>query len=122
MNHEDCVIKRNGEKEIISFDKILKRVKSLGEEKLNINYTSLTKIIDRLYDGISTTLIDELTDNNVLRYLQHTHIMEFQQAEFLSLIVTKIPPIIFLKVVKNYIISKIFMEKIILFFQNNNLI
>ena len=62
MNHEDCVIKRNGEKEIISFDKILKRVKSLGEEQLNINYTSLTKkIIDRLYDGISTTLIDELT-------------------------------------------------------------
>ena len=62
MNHEDCVIKRNGEKEIISFDKILKRVKSLGKDELNINYTSLTKkIIDRLYDGISTTLIDELT-------------------------------------------------------------
>ena len=65
MNHEDSVIKRNGEKEVISFDKILKRVKKLGVEgdyELNVNYTSLTKkIIDRLYDGISTTLIDELT-------------------------------------------------------------
>ena len=65
MNHEDSVIKRNGTKETISFDKILKRVKKLGAEgshELNVNYTSLTKkIIDRLYDGISTTLIDELT-------------------------------------------------------------
>ena len=62
MNHEDSVLKRNGEKEIISFDKILKRVRSLGKKELSINYTSLTKkIIDRLYDGISTTLIDELT-------------------------------------------------------------
>ncbi len=65
MNHEDSVIKRNGEKEIISFDKILQRVKKLGVEgnyELNVNYTALTKkIIDRLYDGISTILIDELT-------------------------------------------------------------
>jgi len=65
MNHEDFVIKRNGTSEVISFDKILKRVKKLGAEgeyELNVNYTSLTKkIIDRLYDGISTTLIDELT-------------------------------------------------------------
>ena len=65
MNHEDSVIKRNGNTEVISFDKILKRVKKLGVEgdyELNVNYTSLTKkIIDRLYDGISTTLIDELT-------------------------------------------------------------
>ena len=65
MNHEDSVIKRNGTKETISFDKILKRVKKLGAEgdyELNVNYTALTKkIIDRLYDGISTTLIDELT-------------------------------------------------------------
>ena len=50
MNHEDSVLKRNGEKEIISFDKILTRVRSLGKNELNVNYTSLTKkIIDRLY-------------------------------------------------------------------------
>jgi len=65
MNHEDSVIKRNGDKEIISFDKILNRIKKLGLEghdELNVNYTDLSKkIIDRLYDSISTTLIDELT-------------------------------------------------------------
>ena len=62
MNHEDYVIKRDGKKETISFDKILKRVKSLGKGELDVNYTSLVqKIIDRLYDGISTILIDELT-------------------------------------------------------------
>jgi ribonucleoside-diphosphate reductase alpha chain len=67
MSFQDHVIKRNGEKEILSFDKILKRVIVLGEDcnsenELNINYTSLViKIIDRLYDGIPTGKIDELT-------------------------------------------------------------
>ncbi len=62
MSQQDRVIKRNGNKEIFSFDKILKRVTTLGKSDLHINYTSLVqKIIDRLYDGIPTTLIDELT-------------------------------------------------------------
>ena len=57
------VIKRSGEYEDVSFDKILKRIKSIGlESNIQINYTSLAiKIIDQLYDNISTTLIDELT-------------------------------------------------------------
>ena len=62
MNNENYVIKRNGEKEIISFDKILNRVKKLGKKNLTVNYTSLVqKIIDRLYNEIHTTKIDELT-------------------------------------------------------------
>lgn len=62
MNTEDCVLKRNGQKENISFDKILTRVKKLGSSDLSVNYTSLVqKIIDRLYDEIPTTQIDELT-------------------------------------------------------------
>jgi len=68
MSYQDQVIKRNGEREVFSFDKILKRVTVLGNDKktgkvdLQINYTSLVqKIIDRLYDGISTKEIDELT-------------------------------------------------------------
>ena len=63
MSQQDMVIKRNGDKEIFSFDKILKRVTTLGKSDLHINYTSLVqKIIDRLYDGIPyRTLIDELT-------------------------------------------------------------
>ena len=47
MDLEMSVIKRSGNKEIISFDKILKRVKNLGENTLKINYTMLAmKIID----------------------------------------------------------------------------
>ena len=62
MNTEDQVIKRNGQKENISFDKILNRVKKLGGDELSVNYTHLVqKIIDRLYDNIPTTQIDELT-------------------------------------------------------------
>ena len=62
MDLEMSVIKRSGNKEIISFDKILKRVKNLGRESLKINYTMLAmKIIDRLYNNIPTSQIDELT-------------------------------------------------------------
>ena len=58
------VIKRNGKKEAISFDKILKRIKSLGKtfNLQNILYAQLAmKVIDQLYDNIQTTKIDELT-------------------------------------------------------------
>uniref|UniRef100_A0A6C0FAV5 ribonucleoside-diphosphate reductase n=1 Tax=viral metagenome TaxID=1070528 RepID=A0A6C0FAV5_9ZZZZ len=56
------VIKRNGESEVISFDKILNRVKKLGKEAgIKLNYTSLVmKVIDQLYNNIHTTKIDEL--------------------------------------------------------------
>ena len=60
---EMYVTKRNGNKEIVSFDKILKRIKTIGMEVgIKINYTSLVmKVIDQLYNGISTTKIDELS-------------------------------------------------------------
>ena len=62
-SEEIKVIKRNGKIEDISFDKILKRVKNLGTEfKLKIPYSVVVmKVIDQLYNNISTTLIDELT-------------------------------------------------------------
>ena len=58
------VLKRNGEREIVAFDKILARLKKLGKEAgiTGVNYTTLViKIIDQLYDDIPTTKIDELT-------------------------------------------------------------
>jgi len=63
MDQEMYVTKRNGQTETVSFDKILKRIKKVGQEvNLKLNYTSLTmKVIDQLYDGISTKKIDELT-------------------------------------------------------------
>lgn len=57
------VIKRNGELEDLSFDKILNRIKVLGlEAGIHINYQSLViKVIDQLFDKIPTSKIDELT-------------------------------------------------------------
>ena len=57
------VVKRSGEYEIISFDKILHRVRKIGNQSnIQINYTPLVmKIIDQLYDKIHTSKIDELT-------------------------------------------------------------
>ena len=62
-DNEMYVTKRGGKQEIVSFDKILKRIKICGQEaNIKLNYTSLAmKVIDQLYDKISTTQIDELT-------------------------------------------------------------
>ena len=63
VEQEMYVIKRDGAPEIISFDKILRRVKTIGKKNnLSLNFSALVmKIIDQLYDKISTTKIDELT-------------------------------------------------------------
>ena len=63
MSFEMYVTKRDGQTEIVSFDKILRRIKRIGlEAGIQINYTTLAmKVIDQLYDNISTTKIDELT-------------------------------------------------------------
>ena len=57
------VTKRSGKLEDIAFDKILNRVKKLGQEVgIHINYSGLImKVIDQLYNGIPTEKIDELT-------------------------------------------------------------
>ena len=58
------VLKRNGEHEVIAFDKILARIRNVGGQAgiTAVNYTALAmKVIDQLYDGIPTTKIDELT-------------------------------------------------------------
>ena len=56
------VTKRNGSLQDISFDKILERIRKLGQEAgVQINYSSLAmKVIEQLYDKIETTKIDEL--------------------------------------------------------------
>jgi ribonucleoside-diphosphate reductase alpha chain len=63
MDDEMYVTKRSGKPEIVSFDKILNRIKNIGNEaNIKINYTSLVmKVIDQLYNNISTTQIDELS-------------------------------------------------------------
>ena len=63
MNRVDMqVTKRNGELEDVSFDKILNRIKTIGNQvDIQINYPQLViKVIDQLFNSISTTKIDEL--------------------------------------------------------------
>jgi ribonucleoside-diphosphate reductase alpha chain len=62
QTEEMNVKKRDGTIETVSFDKILKRIKTVGfEVGIHINYTSLViKVIDQLYDNIPSTKIDEL--------------------------------------------------------------
>jgi hypothetical protein len=63
LENEMNVTKRNGSLETVSFDKILQRMKRQGKEVgIQVNYTALAmKVIDQLYDGISTIKIDELS-------------------------------------------------------------
>jgi len=62
IDNDMRVIKRDGTLEELSFDKILNRIKTLGQEVgIQINYSALVmKVIDQLYDKIETTKIDEL--------------------------------------------------------------
>ena len=61
------VVKRKGVTESVSFDKIHARIKLLAVEPYelhNINTTQLTqRVIQNLYDGISTSAIDNYTAN-----------------------------------------------------------
>lgn len=81
------VTKRNKSHEVVSFDKILQRIKKIGHDSniprllysnddnklINVNYTSLAmKVIDQLYDGITTTQIDELSSEQCAS-LSSTH-------------------------------------------------
>lgn len=64
MSNEMYVIKRNGQKQRVSFDKISKRIRELAYD-LNlerVNTDILAKeTIDGIYNGIKTSKLDELT-------------------------------------------------------------
>jgi ribonucleoside-diphosphate reductase alpha subunit len=68
--NENVVIKRNGSTEPFSYDKILQRLKKSGydesktqnKEYLNVNYNEIVEqVINKLYNKIHTSEIDELT-------------------------------------------------------------
>ena len=72
------VLKRNGEKEPIFFDKIAKRNRVLAEgndlnlEKLNLDQIKLAiKVIEGLYDGIRTDEIDMLSAETAISMSTH---------------------------------------------------
>ena len=69
------VLKRDGTKEDVSFDKIPNRIKKICNEgvKLNIDSTIIAqKVCMELYDGVSTKELDELTSQiSIAMYSQN---------------------------------------------------
>ncbi len=65
-NEEMHVVKRNGENELVSFDKVLNRLRNLSNEarfskKLQLNLSLVAqKVCSRIYNGVSTSELDEL--------------------------------------------------------------
>ena len=56
------VKKRSGIYETVSFDKVLKRIQLLSEDCKTISaFEVAQKVCTRIYDGVSTTELDELT-------------------------------------------------------------
>ena len=56
------VKKRNGTYETVSFDKVLKRIQLLSEDCVTISaFEVAQKVCTRIYDGVSTSELDELT-------------------------------------------------------------
>ena len=80
------VIKRNGNREELSFDKILNRIRKLGiEAGIHINYQSLViKVIDQLY-------------NNIIEYCKHNHLSTFFSKKSIGSYFTKLDNIILTK-------------------------
>ena len=60
MSETMYVVKRNGDREEVSFDKCLKRIQKLSKD-LKINPMEVSQlIITQIYDGVETTKLDEL--------------------------------------------------------------
>ncbi len=73
------VIKRNGEEESVSFDKVLKRLENLSNGKngipplKNVNIHEITqKVCTRIYDGVKTSELDELAAQ-ICSSMTHEH-------------------------------------------------
>ena len=61
INKSMKVVKRDGEHEEISFDKIIRRVKNLSNN-LNVDPIKVAqRVIESIFDGITTTELDELS-------------------------------------------------------------
>ncbi|QIG60091.1 ribonucleotide reductase large subunit [Dishui Lake large algae virus 1] len=56
------VIKRNGEKEAVSFDKVLKRIQSICNDLPGVDAHNIAqKVCSRIFDGVKTSELDELS-------------------------------------------------------------
>ena len=64
MTYSMHVLKRNGNREAVSFDKVLSRVRKAARG-LSVNPDALSQqVLSRIYDGVPTSQLDELTAAN----------------------------------------------------------
>ena len=67
------VIKRNGRKESVSFDKVTKRLQNLSND-LSVDLIPVAqKVIARIYNDVKTTELDELAAQICIS-LESTHL------------------------------------------------
>ena len=66
---EMFVVKRNGDREPVSFDKVLERIRKAATG-LSVNYTRLAQLVlAELHDGVHTTELDELAARLATSYM-----------------------------------------------------
>jgi ribonucleoside-diphosphate reductase alpha chain len=66
---EMYVIKRDGNREPVSFDKVLERIRKAAQG-LNVNYTRLAQLVlAEIHDGVRTTELDELAARLAISYV-----------------------------------------------------
>jgi len=101
------VVKRDGTTESVKFDKITARVQKLcyGLDPAHVDPVKVAmKVIEGLYDGVSTTILDNLAAETAASLLPITQIMLCWHRELLYPIYIKTPQNRFLKPLRNYII------------------
>ena len=83
------VIKRNNQKEEISFDKVIKRLQSLCNNlspKLDIDVIKVAqKVVSQIYDNVRTSELDELSARICVSLITqpcHTHLPSPTHFEF----------------------------------------
>jgi len=70
------VVKRNGDREDVSFDKITARIKKLcyGLNTDYVEYIDIAKkVIEGLYDGVTTTQLDNLASETAASMATRSH-------------------------------------------------
>ncbi len=74
-SHTFCVVKRNGDQEEVSFDKVIRRIKNLSQgmdESINPILIA-QKVCSQIYNGVSTAELDELAAQICIS-LETTHL------------------------------------------------
>ena len=96
------VVKRDGSKEAVSFDKVLRRLNKLAHspdgKKLKVDVMELAqRVISSIYDGVETWQLDKKHLKVVYQRLQNILIMDYLLLELVLVIITKLLVLVLVK-------------------------